>query len=65
MRGDTGWIMYKVYIIKSEKTGRQYIGYTEDIDKRLKEHNDGKTRSTKNKGPWNLLYQEMKNVILF
>jgi predicted GIY-YIG superfamily endonuclease len=44
-------IMYFVYIIKSEKTEKFYIGMTYDIFKRLKHHNSGANRSTKNKGP--------------
>ena len=46
----------------SEATGRRYIGYTSDIDRRLREHNDkkaGKKRFTrKQPGPWSLVYQE-------
>ena len=49
---------YIVYVIQSIKTGRRYIGYTSDIDKRIKEHNQGINISTRNKGPWKLIYQE-------
>lgn len=51
---------YFVYIIKSLKTGKRYIGFTCDIDKRLKEHNTGKSYWTRNKGPWELVYCEEK-----
>ena len=50
--------MYFVYIIKSEKTGRRYIGSTHDVVKRLEEHNSGKTRSTRVGRPWFLIYTE-------
>ena len=50
--------MYIVYIIQSGKNSHYYIGYTEDINKRLKYHNGNKNRSTKNKGPWKLIYSE-------
>jgi putative endonuclease len=35
-----------VYILQSLKNGRYYIGSTNDIERRLVEHNSGKTRST-------------------
>ena len=50
--------MHYVYIIQSAKSDRFYIGSTKDITKRLKEHNKNITRSTKHKGPWNLVLQE-------
>lgn len=54
--------MYYVYVIKSESTGKSYIGQTADLDKRLKQHNDplnNMSRYTKqNKGPWKLIYKE-------
>jgi len=46
-----------VYIIKNSQ-GRYYIGSTFDIEKRLYYHNSGKNRSTKEKGPWVLVYKE-------
>ena len=49
---------YTVYIIKSEKTNRRYIGYTGNISKRLKEHNEGINQSTRNKEHWILIYTE-------
>ncbi|NDC41682.1 MAG: hypothetical protein EBZ77_09055, partial [Chitinophagia bacterium] len=35
------------YILKSETHQRRYIGSCEDLDIRLKKHNDGKVRSSK------------------
>lgn len=40
-----------VYILQSEKNKRHYIGSTDDIERRLKEHNIGKVSSTKNLRP--------------
>ena len=37
--------MFFVYILKSKKTGRYYIGYTRDLAQRLRDHNRGKTKS--------------------
>ena len=50
--------MYYVYILKSLKDDRHYIGYTSDIEKRLIEHNRGKSRSVKNREPFKLIYKE-------
>ncbi|MDD5135719.1 MAG: GIY-YIG nuclease family protein [Candidatus Omnitrophica bacterium] len=50
--------MYYVYVIQSLKTNTYYIGCTEDLSKRLREHNRNRTKSTKNKGPWYLVYKE-------
>jgi putative endonuclease len=49
---------YFVYILESENDGRHYKGQTSDIDKRIKEHNSGKTKSTKGYMPWKLVYFE-------
>jgi putative endonuclease len=49
---------YFVYVLKSELDGRLYKGHTENIDKRIKEHNSGRTISTKGYKPWKLVYFE-------
>ena len=49
---------YFVYILESEIDGRLYKGQTSDIEKRLTEHNSGKTKSTKGYKPWKLVYFE-------
>jgi putative endonuclease len=51
--------MYYVYILKSQKTGKHYIGSTPNIEKRLNEHNNNWTTSTKGKGPWEMIYSEV------
>ena len=50
--------MFVVYAIKSKMDGRIYVGFTQDIENRLKEHNSGKTKSTKGFCPWFLLYSK-------
>jgi putative endonuclease len=50
---------YFVYILESEIDGRLYKGQASDIDKRIKEHNSGKTKSTKGYKPWKLVYFEI------
>ena len=49
---------YFVYILKSEIDGRLYKGQTADIEKRLIEHNSGKTKSTKGYRPWKVVHFE-------
>jgi putative endonuclease len=50
--------MYFAYILKSEKHGRYYIGSCSDIYDRLKRHNGGRNKATKNGIPWILVYKE-------
>jgi len=50
--------MFYTYIIKSCKTNRYYVGYSEDVIKRLNQHNAGQNMSTKCGVPWNLVYTE-------
>ena len=50
--------MFFVYVLLSLKDNTTYIGSSEDIDKRLKEHNQGKTKSIKHKLPMELVYYE-------
>ncbi|MFA6272348.1 MAG: GIY-YIG nuclease family protein [Patescibacteria group bacterium] len=51
--------MYYVYIIQSKKDGRLYKGFTSDLENRLKEHKEGKPKSTKSFRPWKLVYYEV------
>jgi len=50
--------MFFVYILKSKKFGRLYLGFSCDLKKRLDEHNHGKTFSTKPFMPWRVVYYE-------
>ncbi|KKP80348.1 MAG: hypothetical protein A2271_04710 [Candidatus Moranbacteria bacterium RIFOXYA12_FULL_35_19] len=50
--------MYYVYLLKSIKTGKHYIGCTSDLRRRFAEHNNGKSFYTKDKRPWELRYYE-------
>ncbi|SEG48499.1 putative endonuclease [Halpernia humi] len=52
-------VEYFVYVLKSEVDGRLYKGQTSNLEKRLKEHNSGKTKSTKGFIPWRLVYFEI------
>ena len=50
--------MFTVYIIKSIKTGKYYIGSTSNLDERLKRHNSSRNKSTRNGVPWKIVYNE-------
>ena len=50
--------MNYVYVIKSKIKKYYYIGSTEDLKKRFKEHNQGKTKSIKHLIPFELKYYE-------
>lgn len=54
--------MFFVYVIRSEKDGRLYKGFTTNLERRLKEHNEGGTKSTKGYIPWELVYFEEANT---
>jgi len=49
--------MYYVYILRNQD-GRLYIGYSEDLRRRFKEHNDGLSIATKPYRPWKLIFYE-------
>jgi putative endonuclease len=49
---------YYTYVIKSLKDNKWYTGTTNDLRKRLKEHNSGEVFSTKKRGPFMLIYYE-------
>jgi putative endonuclease len=50
--------MYYVYILESIKDGNFYVGYSEDLKERKKQHDAGKVFSTKNRLPLKLVYYE-------
>jgi putative endonuclease len=50
--------MYYVYVLLSLKDRKLYVGYTADINRRLKDHFEGKSIATKDRRPLKLLYYE-------
>ena len=50
--------MYYVYILKSIKDNNLYIGYTNDLRRRLREHNTLSSKATKPRLPLKLVYYE-------
>ena len=47
--------MWYIYLLTNQSNDFRYIGMTSDINKRLKMHNQGKTKSTKSHRPFNKL----------
>jgi putative endonuclease len=50
--------MFYVYVLISLKDNKFYIGFTNNLQRRLKEHNSGKNISTKSRLPLSLIYYE-------
>jgi putative endonuclease len=47
---------FYTYIIESDISQRWYVGHTNNIERRLVEHNSGQSKSTKGKGLWKLIF---------
>lgn len=50
--------MYFVYVLLSEKDNKRYVGFTDNIERRLSEHDSGLVKSTKHRRPLKLIYSE-------
>ena len=50
--------MFYTYVIESIKSRELYVGYTNNLKRRIVEHNRGYNFSTKQKSPWKLIYYE-------
>jgi putative endonuclease len=50
--------MFYTYVLQSQKNNKWYIGYTSDLRKRFKQHNEGKSAYTKGRGPYKIMYYE-------
>jgi len=48
---------WTVYVLRSG-TGKHYVGMSEDVSRRLRQHNAGEVKSTKSGRPWAILYEE-------
>ena len=49
---------FYVYVLRSNKTGRRYVGSCEDIDERIRRHNAGHSKATRHAVPWILIHSE-------
>jgi putative endonuclease len=50
--------MFHVYVLRSERTGRRYVGSCEDFEDRFRRHNAGESKASKYGAPWILLHKE-------
>ncbi len=51
-------MFYYVYVLQSLKNKSLYIGYTTDLRKRFKDHNNGRSLATKPFRPYRLIFYE-------
>jgi len=58
--------VYWVYILRSETSGRFYCGSTDNVDRRVKQHNDPEYHGSKTtkrfSGPWHIIWTEQHNT---
>ena len=57
-RNSMAIMFWYIYILRSLNNKELYIGFTSDINKRLKEHNRGLVFSTKPYLPWRIIHFE-------
>jgi putative endonuclease len=50
--------MFFVYVLKSLRDGKRYVGLTRNLEQRVKQHNRGQEFSTKGRRPFVLVYHE-------
>ena len=50
--------MFTVYVLHSQNFNRTYTGLTNNLKRRLKEHNSKQNRTTKAYIPWKVVHKE-------
>ena len=50
--------IYYVYVLISINFDKSYIGFTNNLERRLKEHNRGTSKYTRIYKPWEIIYFE-------
>ncbi|MDQ5901187.1 MAG: putative endonuclease [Patescibacteria group bacterium] len=50
--------MFYTYVLLSAKDKTYYTGWSTDLKRRVKEHNEGKVDATRNRRPLKLIYYE-------
>lgn len=50
--------MFYTYVLKSNKDGKLYVGYSDNLKKRIAEHYEGRVDATKHRRPLQLVYYE-------
>lgn len=54
----SNFLMFYFYVLKSLKDEKLYWGYSDDLRRRIKDHNAGKVSSTKTRRPLEIVYYE-------
>ena len=49
---------YSVYLLFSKSSNKRYVGSTNNINRRLEEHNSGKSKYTRIAKDWSLIYKK-------
>jgi putative endonuclease len=50
-------MIFYVYILESESSGKWYYGFSEDLNQRIKDHQSNRSKYTRFKGPWKLIFK--------
>lgn len=50
--------MFVVYVLRSNIAAKSYVGVTNNLERRLREHNSGKHAYTKRYTPWEIIHKE-------
>ena len=52
-------MIYYTYVLKSKKDNRLYTGCTNNLQKRVKAHNENRVPGTKGRAPFEVIYYEV------
>lgn len=55
---NTSPVFFYTYVLYSEKDNQHYVGYTNDLRRRIEEHNNSKSFATQYRLPVMLIYYE-------
>jgi len=53
---------FYTYVLQSLSSDKTYIGQTQNLENRIKAHDEGKSPYTRGRGPWKLVYVEEFNT---
>ena len=53
---------YRVYVIRNRE-GKFYIGLSDDVARRVQQHDAGQSQWTKGRGPWTIVWQSEESSL--
>ena len=53
---------YRVYVIRNRE-GKFYIGPSDDVARRVQQHDAGQSQWTKGRGPWTIVWQSEESSL--